>query len=224
MAHLIKYLATVLVGIGLLFVTYHAYQIAVADYLSYPVKRILGSPGIKPKYHFISDDQAFRLVNRALMSSTPNDPDLLSIHGRLIDSLATSNRYFWQSYQPEVSQEALAVFRQSVMQRPVSPWLWSYIVLMKAKLGEIDNEMQQAIFQAVHFGTWQPVVHIILAEVGLAKWGELSGKTQALMIDNIMRGLRYRKSNLLPILKKYDIKLSICKEARVQSLLKSLCQ
>jgi len=199
----------------------HAGTRGLADLYYYPVKKYLGVPGQRPEPVRLNLEQAEHLILQAGEWDSGN-PDILRANARLLDRKAT-DRYFWQSIEVGALRKSLSLFRKAAGSRPSSPWLWSDIALMKAKLGEYDNEMQQAIILAAKLGPWQPLVQFRLAETGLAVWPRLSLATRMVVMENIRRGLRRKSRYLLAKADNHNKMALLCRYLGDEPQLQAKC-
>ena len=107
-------------------------------------------------------------------------------------------------------QEALAFtrdghtrFRQALIQRPTSPFLWANVALAKLYLNEIDYEFFAALQHADQLGPWEPAVQQTILFVGLAAWQELDPPLRQAMARTIERGAPHNTRNMFEIVKSY---------------------
>jgi hypothetical protein len=122
----------------------------------------------------------------------PGSPQILENMGRL---------YTWRALVPgstagEVTgaqQTAADYYRKSLVQRPTSPYTWANLALTKYSLEETDDEFMHAIRQAVFLGPWEPDVQILVADAGLGAWWKLPAEVQAVVLDNVVRGITWEQ-------------------------------
>ncbi len=107
-------------------------------------------------------------------------------------------------------REALAVtrtarvrFRQALLQRPTSPFLWANLALTKLYLDEIDNELLTALRHANELGPWEPTVQQTVLFVGLAVWQDLDHGLQQALVRTIERGAMHNAQKMLEIIRSY---------------------
>ncbi len=150
---------------------------------------------------------AYDSVSKAVSQDSLN-PELLTI---------MANVQEWKIYLDEEDEEnnhylslALKNYRKAAELRPAWPYAWSQISLVKYRMGEIDQELQQAIENATNTGPWEPGVQQITAEVGLGVWGELDFAMKKIIVRNIERGITMQPILMLNILKKYGQLKMVC--------------
>lgn len=219
-----RWLVFLMLG-GLLAVTaLQAASRGLANYGYYPLKNYLGEPGRPPSYVGFTPEAALNRAGRALARDA-NNPDILRAEARLLDKQA-SDLFFWQSTigQEESYRQSLAKFQQAARLRPVSPWLWADIALMKAKLGEYDELMNHSLRQAVKLGPRQPLVQLQLAEIGIAVWPELYADTRNLIVENIRRSLPQKSRYILQIAKSHNKMQILCENLRNEPQISQKCQ
>jgi hypothetical protein len=107
-------------------------------------------------------------------------------------------------------REALAVtrsahvrFRQALLQRPTSPFLWANLALTKLYLNEIDDELLTALRHADELGPWEPGAQQTVLFVGLAVWRELDPGLQQALVRTIERGALHNAQKMFEIIRSY---------------------
>jgi hypothetical protein len=109
-----------------------------------------------------------------------------------------------------IPREALAVtrsarvrFRQALLQRPTSPFLWANLALTKLYLDEIDDELLTALRHADELGPWEPAVQQTVLFVGLAAWQDLDPGLRQTLARSIARGATRNPGQMFNIVKSY---------------------
>ena len=109
-----------------------------------------------------------------------------------------------------IPREALAAakdahqrFRQALLRRPSSPFLWANLALTKLYLNEIDEELLTALRHADELGPWEPAIQQTVLFVGLATWQELDPELRKSLAQLIERGASHNRKRLLDIVKSY---------------------
>lgn len=92
-------------------------------------------------------------------------------------------------------QNALQAFRQATSVRPSWPYAWSGLAYAKMIAGEYDQEFQQALQQAVHYGPTRIGINRRIAEIGLISWPQLDAEQRALVLEQASRTARYGRAN-----------------------------
>ena len=105
----------------------------------------------------------------------------------------------YQFRAQEDLRQALALQKQAARLRPGSPYTWSNIALLKARLRETDSEFESALRNAALLGPWEPEVQLALAEAGFRHWNTLGPETRAAMRGNATRALRWQDAKLFTL-------------------------
>jgi len=164
---------------------------------------------------------AYEDVSRAV-SQDPLNPELLTF---------LANVQEWKVYLDEDDEEnnhylnlALKNYRKAAELRPAWPYTWTHISLVKYRMGEIDQELQQAIDNATKTGPWEPGVQKVIAEVGLGVWEELDVDMRETIVRNIHRGITMQPILMLDILKKYGQLRMVCHEKSLAADVELYCK
>jgi hypothetical protein len=101
------------------------------------------------------------------------------------------------------TKEAHKRFRQSLLQRPTSAFLWANLALTKLYLNEIDRELLSALRHADELGPWEQTVQQTTLFVGLAAWQELDPDMRKMLVRTIERGASRNPQKMYEIVKSY---------------------
>ncbi len=101
------------------------------------------------------------------------------------------------------TQDARVRFRQALLQRPTSPFLWANLALTKLYLNQIDGELFSALRQAEALGPWEPTVQQTTLFVGLAVWRDLDPDLRLALAQTIERGALRNPRQMFDIVKGY---------------------
>ncbi|MCH8163067.1 MAG: hypothetical protein IIA99_03105 [Proteobacteria bacterium] len=164
---------------------------------------------------------AYDSVSKAV-SQDPLNPELLTL---------MANVQEWKIYLDKDDEEnnyylglALKNYRKAAELRPAWPYTWSQISFVKYRMGEIDQELQQAIENATNTGPWEPGVQQIIAEVGLGVWQELDFAMKKIIVRNIDRGITMQPILMLNILKKYGHLKMVCYQKKKDPAITKFCE
>jgi len=164
---------------------------------------------------------AYDGVSKAI-SLDPLNPELFAL---------MANVQEWKIYLDKDDEEnnhylslALRNYRKAAELRPAWPYTWSQISLVKYRMGEIDQELQQAIENATNTGPWEPDVQQIIAEVGLSAWQELDFSMRGIIVRNIHRGITMQPILMLNILKKHGHLKMVCYQQKNDPVIKKFCE
>ncbi len=101
------------------------------------------------------------------------------------------------------AREARVRFREALIIRPTSPYLWANVALAKLNLNEKDAELMTALRHADELGPWEPAVQQTFLLVGLAAWQELDPELRQAMARTIERGASRNAKNIYQTVKSY---------------------
>jgi hypothetical protein len=160
-------------------------------------------------------DRLFTLPKAANMS------ELDRVAGYFSDSLAYAPNNPWalegfgtqdlarmrQSRRPRealfLAKDARARFREALVQRPTSPFLWSNLALAKLYLDEIDDEFFQALLNADALGPWEPATQQVVLFAGLGAWQRLDARLREVLAGVVERGGARNGQKMFEIVKSY---------------------
>ena len=86
---------------------------------------------------------------------------------------------------------ALDYYRKAVQLRPVWPYTWIDLALVKYRLGERDKEFYDAWHRGVELGPFEPGVQQVAAGIGLHGWNSFTKEDRTFTLDVIKRGVRH---------------------------------
>ena len=95
-------------------------------------------------------------------------------------------------------------FRMALVERPTSPFAWANLALTKLYLGELDNELFQALQRAEELGPWEPEVQQAVIFAGLTLWNRLNRAQQATVVRAMERGARRNPGKIAEIAKSFN--------------------
>jgi hypothetical protein len=102
-----------------------------------------------------------------------------------------------------VTRSARARFRQALLQRPTSPFLWANLALAKLYLDEFDDEFMAALRHADELGPWEPTVQQTVLFAGLAAWQDLDAGLRQDLARAIERGAKRNTRRMFDIVNSY---------------------
>ncbi len=132
---------------------------------------------------------------------TPDNPWALEGAGALDLTKMRGSRIPRQAHA--AARDAHARFRQALLQRPTSPFLWANLALTKLYLDEIDSELLAALRHADELGPWEPAVQQTILFVGLAVWPDLDSGMRLALARTIERGGSRNAQKMFEIVKSY---------------------
>jgi len=128
----------------------------------------------------------------------PGQPNYLEDIARLHELRALSQKAGEVPGQEDLRQ-ALAYQREAARRRPGSPYTWTNIALLKARLAEADREFEAALRNAALLGPWEPEVQIALADAGFRNWDALAPDTRTALRANTVRALRWQDAKMFEL-------------------------
>ena len=195
----------------------------IADFVYYPVKIQFrawdkGKLPEAEKEYLLMHQQ----VDHAL-EWDPTNPLLLEARGRITDS--RSQVMSVESSSDENMRSALDDFSRSTRLMPSSPWAWRNIALMKARLGEYDQELEQYLLQAHTLAPESIKMHYTMVEIGLAGWGAFSSSMRQQVVASIHELLQYSNSHkvLIEFAERFRKKKILCSNIDSEKALQQYC-
>ncbi|WP_432472283.1 VpsP family polysaccharide biosynthesis protein [Amphritea sp. HPY] len=167
-------------------------------------------------------DRAMDNINKALWWD-PENPEYTDYQGFLyyyqgLVSISDQQADFTPHFR-----QALASFKTSTRTRPMWPYSWAYIALMKAYLAEFDQEYRSAIHQASKLGPWENSVNIALTEAGLIGWSHNNPALTQVVVDNIARGLRRNNKEIRQIIQAHNKTALVCAYMQADLTRQGMC-
>ena len=123
----------------------------------------------------------------------------------------------------DATKEAHLRFRQALIQRPTSPYLWANLALTKLYLDEIDDEFMTALRYANEFGPWEPATQQTTLFVGLAAWQKLDLGLRQALVQTIERGGLRDAQKMFDIVKSYGRFDLVCDMDKYKKLAAKNC-
>lgn len=139
-------------------------------------------------------DLAWHVAEEAMRNASSWYP---TQHGAYAEQLG----YMWQwrayganpaqTTTQDAQQHAIAAFRQATALRPSWPYAWSGLAYAKLVAEEYDDEFNQALQQAAHYGPSRIGINRRLAEIGLISWAKLDAEQRELVLNQASYAARY---------------------------------
>jgi len=136
-----------------------------------------------------SVDHAYDWIIKARLYA-PGEPYYAQVHGALFIWAVDAGINVGVARQ----EEALSALRASWSSRPQWPYTMAQLALLKAQLGQFDDEYWQALQAAEQYGQWEPIVIKNLLLATLMYWPELSVEQRVFAFAVFERAIRYRKT------------------------------
>lgn len=134
----------------------------------------------------------------ALDDALASSKTMLTLHGHHPHYLNMAAKvYEWQAYKnsqdavvvKQSLQRALTLYSKSTVLRKHWPLTWSYMSVVKAKLGMFDDEFYRYIDNAIKYGPYTKEVNLQVSKFFLVYWGQLPGLSMAVGLEQINRTL-----------------------------------
>jgi hypothetical protein len=122
------------------------------------------------------------------------------------------------------ARDARIRFRQALVQRPTSPFLWANLALSKLYLDKIDDELMAALRHADELGPWEPASQQTTLFVGLAVWQELDPGLRQALVHILERGGLRNAQKMLEITKSYGRFDLICPIKKYEAMAAADCK
>jgi hypothetical protein len=131
---------------------------------------------------------AYNAANKAINLYPGEDASLYNNLGRVLE---------WKQFSlPTASEEAkksreaaLQAYRLATELRPTLPHFWADLALIKTRLNQTDDELVNALENAMENGPWRVTVLLRITQVGLLNWWQLSDEGRSVTLKAITRGL-----------------------------------
>jgi hypothetical protein len=121
------------------------------------------------------------------------------------------------------ARSAHAHFRQALLERPTSPFLWANLALTKMYLDQFDAEMFAALRNADALGPWEPGVQLSTVLVGLAAWHKLEPAMREALARTVERAGIRSAERMLEVVKGYGRFDLVCGNARYTAHAAQVC-
>ena len=176
---------------------------AWADMLQLQVRYNIGrwQAGKAPPPQIAAWGEARNTLVQAL-AITPDDPQIHENLGYLYGLRALSSKAVPDLYQAMLGQ-AQVYYRNATRLRPMSPRPWANIALASHYLGDVGAPLWDAFDRAMAYGQREPSVQATLAEVGFARWAELTEPRRSQLLAMVNQALPHSKGQLLEIARRY---------------------
>jgi hypothetical protein len=202
-SHLIKRALIGVVLVGAISAAWVGGRAAWADMLQLQVRYNISQwqAGTVPPPQIAAWGEARNTLVQALIL-TPDDPQIHENLGYLYALRALSSKAVPELYQAMLRQ-AQVYYRNAARLRPMSPHPWANIALASHYLGDVGAPLWDAFDRAMAYGQREPSVQATLAEVGFARWGELTEPRRSQLLAMVNQALPHSKGPLLDIAKRY---------------------
>jgi len=163
--------------------SWYAGREALADYYSQDSYEVLLEWRRSPPD--VSEWQAARASLERAIALSPAHPTYHHRMGRI----AHMGMFVDPERRNRHAQAAEAALRASLRIRPEWPHAWANLALLKAVLGEYDDEFARALSNAVRYGPWETDVHEMVAAIGARGLLWFSEDIEAKVLANNARAI-----------------------------------
>lgn len=147
-----------------------------------------------------STDSDYETALRASQRSielTPYNADYQTLAANLQMWQLMNNKTLSPAQRDTLKKEIFTYYRSALKQRPSWPYTYADFAVIKARFGEIDAEMQQALQTANKLGAREiDILHITL-ELGLPLWNQMNKETRLTIAGAVDRSLTWQLSDHL---------------------------
>ncbi|WP_293268640.1 hypothetical protein [Neptunomonas sp.] len=200
---------------------YFAFRWALADISAYPVRYSIERwESQRNPVSLAKIEKAEADIDVAL-SWNDNNAEYYELKARIL---------FYRAVQTESDdylqyiRQALALHNTALLLRPNWPYSWANKSLMKAYLGEIDDDFSEAIEQAAKTGPWELSANLAVLEAGLLGWDQLTPELEALVLAATSRASEHGSNAVRVLLDRYEFRSFICSLLEPSSHQKKMCK
>jgi len=218
-------ICTVLI-IFLFFCSDHAYKLGTASANVYLAEKKINewrAEKINPK------EDEWESIKRNLtiaLLSDPANPDLIYHLG-----VAHEAYYIYYPTRNVAAKKhrikAKAYYRDALTLRPVSPFYWVDLALVKYRLNELDDEFYAAMDNSVNLGPWEPGVQRVVIDIGLHAWRKLTPDGKAIVVNTIRNSIQHSNIEhaeaVLELVEKYNRVDVICDSGEEPEIITAHC-
>jgi len=222
-----RQLTAIVILILLLPVLYLCFKWGMADLHAYPVRYAIKDWS---RQNPAKPDEVLRLLDKidTAISYTPENAELLELKARILYQRALLNGLMVNQplSQPVENdlRSALALHRQASALRPQWAYSWANLDLMKAWLGEFDQEWLFSVEQAKETGPWELSANLAVSESALLDWRNLPSSSQSLALAAMERALLHKPRAVRHLLIHYKLLYPICASLPQSKEQKQVCR
>ncbi len=211
----------------LLYITYVAGSWGLADVYARPVINEIRKWQKGEKQFVEKDWTRVRTDLEKALALDPNNPDTnhfmaIALEGQYADLPPKT-----VDAEP-ARRAALDYYRKAVRLRPVWPYTWIDLALVKYRLGELDKEFYDAWHRSVELGPFEPGVQQVAAGIGLHGWNGFTKEDRIFTLDVIKQGVRHANKgharSMLEQTKAYGYLELICLIVEDDEFVQKYCQ
>lgn len=193
----------------------------IGDIYSYKVRHVIEKWQVEQ--YIPQQDETITLINNidTALFWESNNPDYLELKARILYYRAIAQGLSDKGL--EDIRQAKELHKKAIKLRPLWPYSYANLVLMKALLGEFDSEYSRALSKAVKLGPWEPSVNLTLAQAAAISWHYIMPAERQIHAQNIQLGIERNLVRIKAILENYQQKAIICTYLRRNKQQKIMC-
>ena len=130
----------------------------------------------------LAEWEAMESLILSAMDGNEEITTLLYVTGRLYDFRSVIIAGSWEE-KLFYGQKSIAYYKQLIQRRPAWPHGWMNFAVAKARLGELDDEFKNALFQLLKTGPWEKNTRPFLIQLSLLSWSVLDANERRLLTD-----------------------------------------
>lgn len=121
-------------------------------------------------------------------------------------------------------RQALSLHKSAIQLRPHWPYSWANKSLMKAYLGEFDEEFVAAMERAATYGPWELSANLTVLEAGLMGWRTLPPESRLMVVAAAERATVHRFQAVRLLVDRYKLRYPVCAQMKRTPQQRKLCQ
>ncbi|NND43879.1 MAG: hypothetical protein HKN58_01050 [Xanthomonadales bacterium] len=110
----------------------------------------------------------------------------------------------------QMLERAAEEYRASLALRPMWPYTWANLAVVKAEAGIFDREFRTAVRRTVETGPWEPGVQLQLIRVDFAEQQRLDRQSRALIDTMLVRAAQRQPDRVARLAARYGQTARLC--------------
>ncbi len=178
----VKKLFAILLLIAITYLSYQAVLTSVIYLNHYHVNATLDQWYENKKPVSLSDWQELEIFAISSLHINEDNTAMLNALARVYDyrsakmARSINDRLFY-------GEKSIQYYRMVIGNRPAWPYGWMNLAQVKARLGRLDDEFKQALFQLLKTGPWERLTLPVIIQLGLFSWHNLDDDSHQLLLD-----------------------------------------
>lgn len=145
--------------------------------------------------NYVVSPQQYEEINQKYQKSiifTPYNADFLTARAEMQLWYLANTPNIPLEKQKQIKEEILTSYRTALKLRPTWPYSYAAFAVIKARFGDIDAEMVEALHKANKLGANEAQIIHITIELGLALWNQLDSDTHKIIANAVERSISWR--------------------------------